>query len=59
MHAIDSDESVKGLMGFLCLQPGDVEDDYFADYTQAQHDFAEQYAEALDCDVLYRFGWGN
>ena len=34
-------------MSFLCQQPGDVEPEYFDDYTEAQLDFAEQDAENI------------
>lgn len=55
-HAIDSDECVKGLMGFLTLRPGDTDEDYFRSYTPRQMSFAEQHAEALSLAVLDRFG---
>jgi len=47
MDAIDSDETVRGLLGFLTLQPGDTDEEYFADYTEEQMDFAETEAEDL------------
>lgn len=47
MHAIDSDESLRGLLGFLTLKPGDTDDEYFASYTADQLDFAETVAEEL------------
>ena len=56
MHADDSDETVAGLMSFLCLQPGDTDADYFESYTAAQLAFAAEHAEALRCEVSNRFG---
>jgi hypothetical protein len=55
MNAIDSDESVAGLMGFLTLRPGDTDEDYFADYTPKQLAFLG-HAEALGAEVYARFG---
>jgi hypothetical protein len=55
LHAIDSDETVVGLMSFLTLQKGDTDAEYFRNYTPAQLEFSEQYAEALGCEVLARF----
>ncbi len=56
MHAIDSDEAVKGIMGFLTLRPGDTDAEYFRDYTPAQLDYCAHHAEALSCEVMNRFG---
>ena len=33
LHAIDSDESVAALLGFLSLRPGDTDSEYFDGYT--------------------------
>ena len=46
-HAIDSDASLRELIGFLTLRPGDTDDEYFKDYTGAQRDFCATDAEAL------------
>jgi hypothetical protein len=56
--AIDSDEAIKTIMGFLTLRPGDTDDDYFAGYSQEQLDFATFHAEALSYEVEARFGEG-
>jgi hypothetical protein len=45
--AIDSDESAGALLSFLSLKPGDTDDDYFNDYTQAQIDFVLEYGDDL------------
>jgi hypothetical protein len=46
-HPIDSDDALRGLLGFLTLKPGDTDAEYFAEYTPEQHEFAENEAEAL------------
>ena len=46
--AIDSDESLRDLLGFLTLRPGDTDSDYFEEYTPEQMAFAESY----DCECL-------
>jgi len=45
--AIDSDESIAGLLGFLSCGECDVEEDYFADYTSEQLAYRDEYAEEL------------
>lgn len=47
LHAIDSDETLRSILGFLTLRPGDTDADYFADYTPEQLSFAEGEAESL------------
>jgi len=47
LHAIDGVESVRGLLGFLSLCPGDVEADYFASYTPRQLAWRDARAEDL------------
>lgn len=54
LHAIDSDATIAGIMGFLTLRPGDTNDEYFRDYTPTQLDYCDQHAEALDCEVRDR-----
>ena len=51
-EAVDSDESLRGLLGFLSLQPGDTDDEYFDDYTKDQMAFAESYGEELSLYAL-------
>ncbi len=46
-HAVDSDESVADLLGFLTLRPGDTDDEYFEEYTPRQLAFCEEHAESL------------
>lgn len=55
MVADDSDANVEGLMGFLTLQPGDTDPEYFASYTDAQRAFCAEWAEALSCEVATRY----
>lgn len=47
-HAIDSDECLRELMGFLTLRPGDTDREYFDRYTPEQSAFAATYA----CETL-------
>jgi len=47
MHADDADETVRALLGFLTLRPGDTDAEYFASYTPEQLAFAEGEAEEL------------
>jgi hypothetical protein len=58
LHAEDSDEPIRALMGFLCLKPGDTDPEHFEGYNATQHEFADQHAEALWCEVLNRH-WGG
>ena len=44
---IDSLESVYGLLGFLSVQDGDVDADYFKNYTPRQLEFARLEGERL------------
>ena len=59
LHAIDSDEAIAALLGFLTLRPGDTDSEYFDDYTSQQLEFCEQHAEALSCEVEARFAEGG
>ena len=52
LHAIDSDETVRALMTFLTLRPGDTDAEYFDSYTPEQRDFAATHAEALSLYAL-------
>src|SRR3990167_7675926 len=56
LHAIDSDSTVKALMCFLCLKPGDTDREYFAGYSETQLNFCNSHAETLYCTVCNRFG---
>jgi hypothetical protein len=55
-HAIDSDDAVRGLLGFLTLRPGDTDPEYFEKYSPTQIVYCIQHAEALSCYVYDRFG---
>lgn len=46
-HAIDSDESLRSLLSFLTLRPGDTDADYFKSYTERQLKFCRENAEQL------------
>ena len=45
--AVDSDETVRSIIGWLTLKPGDTDDEYFEKYTPEQMAFAEGPAEQL------------
>lgn len=47
MHASDSDETLRALLGFLTLRPGDTDADHFAAYTDDQRAFCASDAEEL------------
>lgn len=48
LHADDSDEALRALLGFLLLRPGDVDRDHFASYTADQLVFAN----SQNCELL-------
>ena len=53
MHADDSDDTVRALLGFLTLKPGDTDRDYFDAYTPAQRAWCESSAcEAMQLWTL-------
>jgi hypothetical protein len=52
MDAIDSNESVRCLLTFLTLRPGDTDREYFEDYTPEQMAFAEGDAERISMFAL-------
>lgn len=54
--AIDSDESLACLMGFLTLRAGDIDSDYFADYDAVRIAYRDSHAEALSYESMERFG---
>ena len=56
LHGIDSDETIKSLMGFLTLRPGETAREYFESYTKTQLDYCSQHAESLSMEVYSRFG---
>jgi len=55
MNADDSDETVEDLMGFLTLRPGDTDEEYFENYTEAQREYCDAHAESLSWEVMCRF----
>jgi len=46
-QTLDGDQTVRGVLGFLALRPGDVEADYFTGYTPLQLAWRDQHAEDL------------
>jgi len=53
MHGDDSDDTLRNLLGFLTLRPGDTEGEYFDSYTNLQRKFAA----SADCEALQEFGF--
>lgn len=56
LHAIDSDETVAGVMSFLTLRPGDTDHEYFESYSPEQLAYCSEHAESLAAEVYFRFG---
>ncbi|MGE3171788.1 MAG: hypothetical protein AB7O97_04130 [Planctomycetota bacterium] len=53
LHADDADETLRALLGFLTLRPGDTNRDCFAGYSPAQQAFTE----SSECEALaYLYG---
>jgi hypothetical protein len=48
LHAIDSLETVEGLLAFLTLRPGDTDPDYFESYTLRQL----AWCRSVRCELL-------
>lgn len=55
-QTIDGRHAKESVVALFCLKPGDTDDDFFADYTEAQLDFVNRYAEELFLWKLDRFG---
>lgn len=52
LHADDSDATLRALLGFLTLRPGDTDREYFEGYTAEQHAWSQSTAcEYLQCMV--------
>ena len=59
LHAIDSDDSIFALLGFLTLKPGDTDQEYFDDYTDCQLDWCKSgRCEELSL-MVYDFEMGH
>lgn len=56
LKAINRDATMRAIMGFLTLQPGDTDKEFFANYTPEQLAFCARHAEALNYEVWARFG---
>lgn len=48
MHAIDSDDCLRGILGFLTLRIGDTDPEYFESYTPDQM----AWSQSSDCEYL-------
>ena len=51
LHAIDSDQTVGGLLNFLSLRPGDTDQEYFEGYSTRQMEWCRAHGEALSWHV--------
>ncbi len=58
MHAIDSDEAVAAVLGWLTLRRGDTDAEFFADDTPEVAAYRAKHAESLGCEASFRFGEG-
>ncbi len=47
LHSIDGPETVKGLLTFLSLKPGDTDEEYFDSYTPRQLEWCQAHGETL------------
>ncbi len=47
MHCVDSDQTMRSILTFLTLRRGDVESDYFTNYTPEQIAFRDNHAEYI------------
>ncbi len=54
-HTIDGDYAREAVIGAVAMRPGDTDDNYFADYAQAQLRWAEEYGEELSMERMYRY----
>ena len=55
LHAIDSDDTVAGILTFLTLRLGDTDSDYFDAYTTEQCEFRDTHAETLAAECFARW----
>lgn len=54
LRAIDSDATLRGLLGFLTLRPGDTDAEYFATYSAEQRAFSE----SSECEAMqWEWAW--
>jgi hypothetical protein len=52
VEASDSDATLRSLLGYITLRPGDTDEEFFYDYSEAQMEFARGDAEELQ---MYTF----
>lgn len=52
MSAIDSDDCLRAVLGFLTLRRGDTDSEYFDRYTPAQLAWRDEHAEYAGCWAL-------
>lgn len=54
--AIDSDDAVNHIMGWLTLREGDTDSEFFENDTEIQKEYRNNHAESLSMEVMNRFG---
>jgi hypothetical protein len=54
-NSIDGDKTVRGIMFWLTLRPGDTDQEYFEKYSEEALAYCSDHAEALDVCVQDRF----
>ena len=47
MHAIDSDDCLRGIMGFLTTRPGDTDPEFLDDHTEEQLAWLDAHGEEM------------
>lgn len=55
-QCVDSPEALSHACRSVCIKPGDTDEEFFSDYTQEQRDWASQYGENLEIEMMMRFG---
>ena len=55
-RTIDGRLARETAISLFCVKPGDTDADFFADYTEAQLDFVNRYAEELSLWKADRYG---
>jgi hypothetical protein len=56
-HAcIDSEYAKSTVLSLFAMKPGDTDDDFFADYSEAQLAFVEAHSEEISLIALDRYG---
>lgn len=54
-ESIDGKSAMEGALSLFAMKPGDTDDEFFADYTEAQLDFVQSYGEEIGMIREQRF----